>query len=167
MGRDIDDIGLRNIYKKERFGDKRTSTDDYTGRKLNKDNAGLSRKHPSSSVCNVDHVSPIDRINEKYDDLNQMQRTELANDKSNLAYTNEYINKSKGAMTNIEYIKKQRENGTPLDKTTERNMRRAQIKSEVNMSINATKMRLEDRIEKNSPSFARKYFDRYDAEDDE
>ena len=70
-------------------------------------------------------------------------------------------------MTNIEYIKKQRENGTPLDKTTERNMRRAQIKSEVNMSINATKMRLEDRIEKNSPSFARKYFDRYDAEDDE
>lgn len=167
MARKIDDLLSRGIIKDEYFNGKRSATDEYTGERIFDGNKpGGVNKHNTLNKANVDHVVSIHQINKKYGDLDEYQRTELANSRENLAVTNEHLNKAKGSMSNREFIKSQRDKGQPLDRTTERNMRNRQTKAEISMGIKAARMRMENKIEDKHPEIAR-YFDRYDPEDDD
>lgn len=103
----VDDINRRNnaadSYKNRSFGNKKSITDEYTGKRIFYN----ANKHINEKQSNVDHIIPLDEQIRRYgSDLMPEQIRTMANDDANLANTNASLNKSKGALNNHEYIAK-------------------------------------------------------------
>lgn len=112
----------------ERSGNVSTVRDAYENKDLyflgNKKN-----KHPTDVNANLDHVISAKEI---YDDpgriLAGIDAKDLADDKDNLKWTNEKLNKSMGEKSIPEYIKSHQE----LDKNTQQHMMSAYNRSKKN-----------------------------------
>lgn len=104
-------ITTKKNYKKEReLGD---SYDEYTGKKFE-----------TVSGADLDHVIPIEKIyNDKGRILTGIDTKDLANNEKNLKITNSSLNRSKGNLTNEEFINK-RGKSSNLDRETEIRMRK-------------------------------------------
>lgn len=103
----VDDINRRNnaadSYKNRSFGNKKSITDEYTGKRIFYN----ANKHINEKQSNVDHIVPLDEQIRRYgSDLTPEQIRTMANADANLANTNASLNKSKGALNNHEYIAK-------------------------------------------------------------
>ena len=103
----VDDINRRNnaadSYKNRSFGNKKSITDEYTGKRIFYN----ANKHINEKQSNVDHIVPLDEQIRRYGyDLTPEQIRTMANADANLANTNASLNKSKGALNNHEYIAK-------------------------------------------------------------
>lgn len=152
---DIDDVYKRNnannSYKNRAFEGKRTAIDEYTGEKIyysDKSVNGVKRHFKTTSTSNIDHVTPVDRLIERYgNDLKAEQIKKMANSDYNLANTNEALNKSKGAMTNLEYLKDKRQKGEPESLNTTVRMLHKEAISEVNLAADSTRYRVKNKIE--------------------
>jgi len=111
--REIDDvyhrIQAKDSYKNSNFGQRRTTTDDYTGKKIfygNRNDAAY--QHPMTKTADVDHITPIAVIKERYGDLTIEQQRKLANATYNYAITNSHLNRiGKNSLENHEYLAKQ------------------------------------------------------------
>lgn len=143
MSREIDDVYKRRKMRDESLGGRRSTTDEYTGNRVFRQTENNSRyQHPIDKVINMDHVTPVKRINDRYGDLSTEQRRNLANDRHNLASTNESINKSKGSRTNIEYLANKVSSGEKVEPRTAAKMIGKQVESEVHMGAKATGYRM-------------------------
>lgn len=171
--RGIDDvyrrINAKDSYKKRKFGDKKSVTDDYTSERIfygNDENA--IHKHPMEKTADIDHVTPIAVVKERYGNLTVEQQRKLANnEKYNYAMTNSELNRNsrtgKNALENHEYLAKKIGEvidtaksgdlaGTvdgvkDLSKKSGR-MLAAEGKSRTGMAIEATGMRIENTVER-------------------
>lgn len=99
MGREIDDIYKRKREKALRLGNRKTITDDYTGKRV------------KPEKVDTDHTIPIEQVKRAYPNLSTEQQKTLVNRTSNYAYTDRSINRSKGAMSNSEYVDYKLRNG--------------------------------------------------------
>jgi len=152
---DIDDVYKRNnasnSYKNRAFEGKRTARDEYTGERIyysDKSRKGVKRHYKTSSTSNIDHVTPVDKLIERYStDLTKAQIKQMANADYNLSNTNEALNKSKGAMTNYEYLKDKQRKGNPESFETTVRMLNKEAKSEVGLAIDSTRYRVKNKIE--------------------
>ena len=96
-------------------------------------------RQDTTHKANLDHIIPGKEI---FDDpgvyLANLDGVELANDPSNLGFTNEKLNKSKGEMSNEEYIKYRELRGDPLSNEEKEAMRMADKRSrrEYNKKLN-------------------------------
>jgi len=133
----------RDSYKNVHFDGKRSSVDEYTGKKIYySKNAAYSiagRHYTTKTTSNVDHVVPRKVLVERYgDNLTIEQYKHIANMNANLALTNEHLNKSKNDLTNfqycIKYIKDQRKEGQQIDVGMVSKMLYAQAVAEVNIA---------------------------------
>lgn len=148
MSRDIDDVYRRGKYKDEAFGDKRSISDDYTGDRIFRGNTGLINKHPVNKITDSDHVVSVSAAEKRYPDLSKDQQRSLVNDRSNIAHTNASLNREKGGMSNVAYVAQKMRDGEPLSAKTAANMVSRQLKSEINMGVKATGMRVENAFKK-------------------
>ncbi|GHV48142.1 hypothetical protein FACS1894204_12210 [Synergistales bacterium] len=153
---DIDDIGRRNnnkdSYKNRVFNGARTTQDEYTGGTVfySKNGANsnvldkrIERHYTPETTSNVDHVQPLARLEEKYKGrLSTEEIKELANQDYNYAVTNERLNKSKGDLSNHEYIVRQIIKGEPENAITTFNMLKSELSGNLAHSANyvATKI---------------------------
>lgn len=132
-GREIDDvyhrIQAKNSYKKTKFEGKKSVTDAYTGEKIfygNRNDAIY--KHPITKTADVDHITPIAVIKDRYDDLTIEQQRKLANATYNYAITNSQLNRiGKNSLENHEYLTK--EFGNVVDTLQTGDMREAATQS--------------------------------------
>lgn len=111
--RQIDDpyhrINAKDSYKNKVFNGKKTSVDAYTGEKIYYGNApDAKRLHGIDRTADVDHVTPIAKVKERYGDLSIEQQRKIANNPEyNYAMTNSELNRhGKNALENHEYLKK-------------------------------------------------------------
>ena len=132
--RETDNIVKRKKYKEERFGNKKTTVDDYTGKRIKKSNT------------DTDHIVPIDSINRKYSNLSLEQRKKLANCDANYATTSSSINRSKGSASNAEYLNKMLRSGKKVTIEQAGRMLDAQMKAEKAIDKQARKMKRENAI---------------------
>lgn len=150
---DIDDFARRNTnedsYKNRVFNGRRTTLDEYTGKKLYYSSKGQTatvnqtRHFTTKTTANVDHVIPIDQIKDKYKGkVSKEQLKRIANSDYNLAVTSEALNKSKSNMSNHEYLYKQLKSGKPENITTTYNMLQKEIVANATtyVDINVTKV---------------------------
>ena len=98
-----DDIPERKRYKEGIYGDKKSTQDEYTKKRIFKD----STKHPSESAGEIDHVRSIAYLRKRYPHLTDEQLTRIANRNENLPATHAKLNQSKGSLSNIEYINRE------------------------------------------------------------
>lgn len=126
--RKLDDEYKRKKYKDEYFNGKKTATDEYTGKRINRNNA------------DVDHITPLDKVEKRYPGLSKEQHKQLANDKSNLAITNSSDNRSKQNLSNDEFLYRESQYGKRRDINTEINMYDKQNESLKAMDKQAKKM---------------------------
>lgn len=138
---DIDDPYRRNTkkdsYKNRQFDGKRTMKDEYTGKKIHYSQAE-KRKFETRDIANTDHITPIEKIKQRYSDsIPVKDLKEMANNDRNLAMTQENLNKSKGQLTNSEYLLKKWRQGQPVNATTTYNMLKAQVQSEATLFVDA------------------------------
>ncbi len=119
--RELDDVYKRisgqNSYKNKVFDGKKSTTDDYTGKRIFYGNkADAQRKHRFDKVADVDHVTPIAKVKQRYGDLTIEQQRKLANNESsNYAITNARLNRNeKNALENHEYLAEKAKNGMDL-----------------------------------------------------
>lgn len=138
---EVDDVAKRNKYKEEKFGNRKTVDDEYTGKRIKRENV------------NIDHVTPIDTINKAYPDLKPEQRKELANNEKNLAVTNEKLNKSKGNLSNSEVIDRNLKRGDNVSVEQAGRMLDKQIESEKYIKREAKKMKIQNNIEDTKKKF--------------
>ena len=149
MSREIDDVYKRRRMRDESLGGRRSTTDEYTGNRVFRQTDSNSRyQHPSDKVVNMDHITPVKRINDRYGDLSVEQRRNLANDRHNLASTNESMNKSKGSRTNTEYLANKIRSGERVEPRTATRMVGKQVESEVHMGVQATGYRVRNIFDK-------------------
>lgn len=104
LRREVDDIGKRNInkssYRNRQLAGKTTTIDEYTKEKIY-----LNTRYTPSKRINIDHVIPIEQLIKRYGDyLSVDELKKLSVIDSNLAVTNERLNKAKGAKSNLKYI---------------------------------------------------------------
>lgn len=168
----VDDINRRNnaadSYKNRSFGNKKSITDEYTGKRIFYN----ANKHINEKQSNVDHIVPLDEQIRRYgSDLTPEQIRTMANADANLANTNASLNKSKGALNNHEYIaKKYTEAGAAQindvsetlfgkkifktnkkavdcpDAVTSVNMLKEEVKAEAHIRTQATKYKIENTV---------------------
>ncbi len=131
MARETDDVKKRKKIAEERFGGKKTIKDDYTSKRIQKNKS------------NVDHVTPIDEVDRRYSNYSPEERKRIANTEKNLAITNEKINKSKGNLTNSEYIDRELKKGKKISVETAGNMLEKQYESEKAIKKEAKKIKAE------------------------
>lgn len=125
---DIDDFGKRNSnkdsYKNRYFDGKRSAIDEYTGERVFYSSKG---HYTTKKTANVDHIVPLDQLIKQYgNEISKSDLKRIANADSNLAITNEALNKAKSNATNLKFafdltidgIKK----GKPQNLTTAYNM---------------------------------------------
>ena len=112
-----DDTNRRNnnddSFKNREFDGKKIITDLYTGEKIHSDN-----KFKSNHNANVDHVTPLKELDERYGNSKNIKPEdikEFANSDFNLRVTSESFNKSKGQLTNIEYLKREIQTDGKID----------------------------------------------------
>lgn len=100
--REIDNNASKYRYRDRVFSGKKSAIDEYTGQKI-----FATQSHPMEKKANVDHVTPIAVIKERYKDLSVEQQRQLANSESNYAITNARLNSiEKNAMENHQYLAK-------------------------------------------------------------
>jgi len=131
--KDIDDVGRRKYrngsYMNRYFNEKRTAQDEYTGKKLYYAKQG---KYTTKTTANVDHVVPIGKLKEKYDEsLTKSELKDIANSDYNLAITSERLNKSKNDQDNHEYLIRQLKDGKPENALTTYNMLKMEVQSKI------------------------------------
>lgn len=147
----VDNPYQRNLspdsFKNRSFDGGRITTDAYTGKQVYYSANGVShsgkdaRHYTTKTTSNVDHITPIDVLIERYGDKIPVEDLKIiANSDYNLAITNEALNKQKGGMTNLEFLIKQLENGTPENAETTIRMLSAQLKSETHIKVDITKL---------------------------
>lgn len=114
--REIDDvynrIASKDSYKNRVFDGKKSITDEYTGKRIFYGNSKDAQKlHPLDKVADIDHITPIAKIRERYKDLSIDQQKRLANnERYNYATTNATLNRlEKNAFENHEYLAKKTE----------------------------------------------------------
>ena len=94
--REIDNNTSKYRYRNTMLDGKKSTKDEYTGERI-----FIDQSHSMRKRANVDHVTPIAVIKERYKDLSVEQLRELANSKSNYAVTNSRLNSiGKGALEN-------------------------------------------------------------------
>ncbi len=93
--REIDDISKRKLYKDKKFKDKDYIKDSYTGNFIPYD------------CTDDDHITPIAVIEDRYGDLLKEQQKKIANREYNQALTSSKVNRSKGALENHQYLKRE------------------------------------------------------------
>lgn len=172
--REIDDvyhrINAKDSYKNRKFAGKKTITDDYTGDTIYYGNKSDAKKlHSLEKTADIDHITPIDKVKERYSDLSVEQQKKLANNENyNYAITNSKLNRNdKNALENHEYIEKQVGNivenfkngevSKAIEKTKalskqSTRMLGAEVKSRTGMAIEATGMRMENTVVKIDPN---------------
>lgn len=99
MSRELDDIYKRKKEKAMRLGNRKTITDDYTGKRV------------KPEKIDTDHTVSIDEVKRSYPNLSTEQQKTLVNRTSNYSYTDSSINRSKGARSNSEYVDFKMRNG--------------------------------------------------------
>lgn len=100
--REIDNNASKYRYRDRIFDGKKSAIDEYTGKRI-----FVTKSHPMEKKANVDHVTPIAVIKERYKDLSVEQLRQLANSESNYAITNARLNSvEKNAIENHEYLAK-------------------------------------------------------------
>lgn len=116
--RELDDVYHRiassNSYKNRAFDGKRSVTDAYTGERIFYGNtSGAEHLHGLDKTADVDHVTPIAKIKERYGDLTIEQQRKLANNEHyNYAMTNSKLNRlEKNSAENHEYLAKKAKSG--------------------------------------------------------
>lgn len=139
--KDIDDYAKRNTekdsYKNRGFIGKRTMKDEYTGQKIHYSQTPMETLK-GNAIANTDHITPIEKIRERYGDyLPKQDLKEIANCDANLAMTQQMLNQSKGAKTNLEYIWSEWKKGKPVNVNTTYNMLKKQSQSEVVTRLDA------------------------------
>ena len=104
LRREVDDIGKRNInkssYRNRQLAGKTTIIDEYTEEKVY-----LNTRYTPSKRINIDHVVPIEQLIKRHGDrlsVDELKKMSVID--SNLAVTNERLNKAKGAKSNLKYI---------------------------------------------------------------
>lgn len=174
--RDIDDvykrINSKNSYKNRRFSDKKSIIDDYTGERIfyGNDNDACYT-HPLNKTADIDHITPIAKVRERYSNLTiEQQKTLANNEKYNYAVTNSELNRNsrtgKNALENHEYLNKKfdevvstvksgdlEETIQETKKLTRKSgrMLAAEVKSRSGMAIEATGMRVNNKVKKIIP----------------
>ncbi len=154
---DIDDYAKRNTdqdsYKNRQFAGKRTMQDEYTGKKIHYSQTSKGTIN-GNAIANTDHITPIEKIRERYgNDLSTQELKEIANSDANLAMTQQRLNQSKGAKTNLEYVFSQVKKGQSVDAITTYNMLKKQVQSEVVLSLDANSRQIINRASDTIPSF--------------
>lgn len=92
--RPIDDpyhrINANDSYKNQVFDGKKTTVDAYTGKKIYYGNvADAKRMHSIDRTADVDHITPIAKVRDRYGDLSIEQQRKIANNPNyNYAMTN-------------------------------------------------------------------------------
>ena len=175
-GREIDDvyhrIQAKDSYKNTQFDHKRTTTDVYTGEKIFYGNRNESLyQHPLEKVADIDHITPIAVIKDRYGDLSIEQQRIIANSTYNYAITNAQINRiGKNSLENHEYIANEcgkiydtlktgdvqgaiNQTGKVANEASR--MLPAEAYSRVRMSAEASYMRLGNAVERLSPELSR------------
>lgn len=171
--RELDDvynrITAKDSYKNRKFEDKKSIIDDYTGERIFYGNNNNAKKvHSLDKTTDIDHVTPIAKVKNRYSDLTIEQQKKLANnEKYNYAVTNSKLNRiDKNALENHEYVKNQAKNvindikngelSTAIERSKDLSkksgrMLAAEAKSRTGMSIEATGMRIINNVEEMNP----------------
>lgn len=108
----VDNPYQRNIgadsYKNRQFDGGRVAVDQYTGKNVYYSERGIQktrndpRHYTTKTTSNIDHVTPIDVLIERYgDSVPTEDLKRIANADYNLVLTNEALNKQKGGLTNL------------------------------------------------------------------
>lgn len=164
--RQIDDsyhrIAADASYKNQKFNGKKSTTDVYTGEKIFYGNSEDAKHlHPLEKTADVDHVTPIAVVKERYGDLSIEQQRKIANNQNyNYAMTNSKLNRhEKNALENHEYIAnkikdsvEELENGNLKDVVSELQdvskqaprMIAAEAKSRVGMAVEGNGYRIQN-----------------------
>lgn len=139
-------------YKNRLFGNKQSTTDEYTGRKIY---YNQSKKHTLDTKADIDHVTPITILKERYKDdiaagrLTLEDLQDIANSDYNLAATNARLNRiGKNSKTNSEYLIDQIKKGDPADITTTYNMLEKELVSESYIRTQTTVRKIGNTFEK-------------------
>lgn len=167
--RPIDDpyhrINANDSYKNQVFDGKKTTVDAYTGKKIYYGNAAdAKRMHSIDRTADVDHITPIAKVRDRYGDLSIEQQRKIANNPNyNYAMTNSELNRhGKNALENHEYLAK--ELGKNIDKVKNGNyedalegfkdvanktprMLSAETKSRVGMAVEGNGYRIKNEVE--------------------
>lgn len=167
--REIDDVYKRitssNSYKNKMFDGKRSIADEYTGDRIFYGNAPKAEHlHDLNKTADVDHITPIAKIKERYGDLKIEQQRKLANNEQyNYAMTNSKLNRiEKNSAENHEYLTRKAKSG--IDSLLTGNLKEAEkelsemanqapkmlgqeIKSRTGMAIEGNAMRIENIID--------------------
>lgn len=135
--KDVDDFARRNTrndsYKNRVFNGKKTTIDEYTGKKM----FDTKNHYKTTKTVNIDHVVPIDQLIKKYgNDLSAKEIKEIANSDFNLVATSESLNKAKSNMSNHEYLYKQLKKGKVEDLYTSFSMLKEEISANVAIETN-------------------------------
>lgn len=146
MRREIDNVYKRKKYKEEQYGDKKSRTDDYTGKRVFRGNTSDAKhKHSSDKISDTDHITPLDVVERRYKGLSKEQQAELANNSvHNYATTNSKLNRSKGKLENHEYLMRQFMSGNPENLETSTRMIAKEINSRTVMRAEAMPMYIEN-----------------------
>lgn len=167
--RQIDDpyhrITAKNSYKNQVFDDKKTTVDTYNGKTIYYGNASNAKRvHGLDRTADVDHVTPIATVKDRYGDLTIEQQRKIANNPQyNYAMTNSELNRhGKNALENHEYLAKKLDdnieafkNGNVDDALQEMRelsneaprMLSAETKSRVGMAIEGNGYRIKNNVE--------------------
>lgn len=149
LSREIDNIVKRNKYKEEKFGDKKSRKDDYTGERIFNGNSKDSiKKHSVDKVSDTDHITPIKTVQNRYKGLTKEQQRTLANNEHNYAITNAKLNRSKGGLENHEFLMRQHLKGEKQNLKTSAKMLEKEAESRVVMRTQATVMYTENVVHK-------------------
>lgn len=113
----LDNQGYRNKaengYRIRKAQGQKVVLDEYTGEKLALPVYAEKLQLPKA---NVDHIVPLDKIKNSYKNTAFLKTSDLkkvANRDYNLALTSERLNKSKGGLTNLEYVEKHKDTLDP------------------------------------------------------
>lgn len=116
--RELDDVYKRissqNSYKNRVFDGKRSITDEYTGERIFYGNSSdAEHLHGLNKTADVDHITPIAKIKERYGDLEIEQQRKLANNEQyNYAMTNSELNRiGKNSSENHVYLAEKAKSG--------------------------------------------------------
>lgn len=142
--KDVDDFARRNTkddsYKNRLFDGKRTTTDEYTGKKLYYSSKG---HFSTKTTANIDHIVPIDQMIKEYSThLSPAEIKDITNSDYNLAATAESLNKAKSNMSNHEYLYKQFTKGKYEDLLTSYNMLEKEFTANAAISTNVAVRRV-------------------------
>lgn len=141
MAREIDDISKRKEYRKEQFDGKRSTIDEYSHDRIFCGNtADAAHKHPTNRTTDIDHITPLKVIQERYPKLTLEQQKELANKEYNLALTSSKRNRSKGDLENHKYLIRQIKKGESEDVQTSMTMISKEAVSRIAMRVDGSKM---------------------------